>query len=254
MFGLYNIIILDQAAIDQIRQAVVCWYHCEEGAPAIHPSSPMSEFKEDSYIDTLVAFIKASGIDTGPRRFRNPLIGMGPYDRRSHGIPPIYFDGDKLREEIEVDITPDHLKLLAHMTACDWQPSDRPSFDPKRVFNDHRDAAIGAYAALTGDDEGDEEDGIVLSEEDERRYARLHQEMAAVLQVHVREADVEPGIYMNSLFGGFRKVGDADGYTKLRDLFVKRDWFLSRKEYASIIRTRALKDSENSSGEDKVEN
>lgn len=251
VFELHKFVVLDETAIEEIRKAVIAWYYCEEGAPAIHPSSPMAELLEDGYMDTLLTFIRASGIDRGPRKFRNPLLGLPPYDRRSHGIPPFYFDGEKLKDEIEIDITVDHLKLILAMRDCDWTKPDRPAFDPKRVFNDHRDAAEGAREVLapkkrdeeTPDEEVDwdaeveEEDEDDLTPEDREKYTRLWRETAAVLQVIVREAEVEPGVYVTSLFGGFKKLADTSDFALCRKLHERMgEGKLSRKTYVEMVR------------------
>lgn len=199
----------------------------------------MTEFTEESYIDTLITFIRASQQITGVRRFCNPLLGLGPYDRHSHGIPPLYFDGDRLREEIEVDITLDHMKLLASMRACHWLPKERPAFDPKRVFNDHRDAVVGAYVAINGDTEIHDDGEIDLSKADERKYRRLYEETVAVLQVLVREAEVTPGIYLDSFFGGFKRLGDAEPYSRIKAIFTKRQETFPRAEYIEAITARS---------------
>lgn len=244
MFELNKITILDQTAIDEIRNAVVAWYYCEEGAAAIHPKSPMTELLDDGYMDAIITFYKASIGQLekviGKHSFKNPLVGLPPYDRYSHGIPPIYFDGDQVREEIEIDITLDHLKLIMKMSACDWAKPERPAFDPKRVFNDHRDAIVGAYVALTGDEERADEDGdFNLSREETEHYKRLWLETAPALQVIVRHAPVEPGIYMDSFFSGFKRIGGCDDYDACRELFEKRGLQISRKEYIELVNTAA---------------
>jgi hypothetical protein len=245
MFEFNKITILDQSAIDEIRKANIAWYYCEDGAPAIHPKSPMTELLEDGYMDALITFYKAS-IDkienlVGRHSFKNPLLGLPPYDRYSHGIPPIYLDGDDVKEDIEVDVTLDHLKLIMHMRACDWTKPARPSFDPKRVFNDHRSAVVGAYVALTGEEARADEDGdFRLSSEETDRFKRLWLETAPVLQVIVRHAEVKAGIYLSSFFGGFKRLGDCDDYSHCREPYQKLVGKpLSRREYLAILRARS---------------
>jgi hypothetical protein len=245
LLELNKITILDQAAIDEIRNAVVAWYYCEEGAPAIHPKSPMAELIDDGYMDAIITFCKASIRNLekviGKHSFKNPLIGLPPFDRHSHGVPPIYFDGDQMKDVIEIDITLNHLNLIKNMTVCDWAKPNRPAFDPKRVFNDHRDATVSAYVALNGEGKRTDEHGEVkLSRKEKDRYKRLWLETAPALQVIVRQAEVEPGIYVESFFSGFRRIGSCDDYTNCRVPFKKLTGKkLSRKEYIEIVNTRA---------------
>lgn len=250
MLELNKIIILDQTAIDEIRNAVIAWYYCEEGAPAVHPMSPMNELKDDGYMDALITFFRASTELLGKHTFKNPLIGLPPYDRHSHGIPPIYFDGDRLKEDIEIDITWDHLKLLMHMGACDWTPPERPAFDPKRVFNGHRDAVVGAYVALNDEDRADEGGDFKLSDEEIARYKKLYLETAPALQVIVRNAVVEPGIYLDSFFSGFKRLGGCEDYDECRKLYEeladRTGKRFSRKKYIEIVNRSAEREKRKS--------
>lgn len=229
---LNTVTVLDQAAIDEIRKAVVCWFHCEAGAPAIHPASPMSELGED-YAEHLEAFIYASDLPKeGKYSFPNPLIGLQPYTRHDHGIPSFYFDGgDKLKEVIEIEITKEHYILIGHLSLDDRTTPDRPRFEPKRVYNGHRDAARGAYEAINGEPE----DGrIELTDAEWKRYERLHDETAAVLQVILRESVVEPGIYNDNLFFGFKKIAAIDDYEAGKELCRSKGLPYSRKHYLEM--------------------
>lgn len=220
--------ILDQPAIDEIRRATVAWYDCEAGAPAIHPRSPMIELLEDGYADHLDAFMRACSIETGRRSFPNPMIGMPPYSRYDHGIPPGYFVGDRLKETIEIDVTERHLVLLANLSIDLESQPERPRFNPKRVFNDYRDPVMGAYVAINGRPENS---GFSLSEEQHAEYAALYEETAAALQVLLREATVEPGIYLSNLVTGFRKVRGSRDYDRFRELSAEFGQRASRAEY-----------------------
>ncbi len=232
MLQLNKIIVLDQVAIDEIRSATVCWYHCEAGAPAIHPKSPMAELGDD-YLDALEVFVLASSYESfGPKRFANPLLGLGPYSRYDPGIPENYFDGDDLKAEIEFDFTFEHLKLLAHLTIDDYgEPPRKPRFDPKRVFSDHRDAALGAYCVIHGKDDV----GGRLSRAQRDKFQRLHFETAPALQILLREAAVEPGVYVKSLFTGLEKAMDITDYENCKKFSQEQGWPFSRAKYIKLI-------------------
>lgn len=233
MFQLNKIVVLDQAAIDEIRAATVCWYNCEEGAPAIHPKSPMAELGND-YADALEVFILASSFgEFGVRKFENPLLGAAPYTRYHHGIPESYFDGNEVKKEIEIDFTFEHLKLLAHLSIDEHgEPPRKPRFEPKRVYTDHRDAAVGAYCVINGQDDVDDED---LPRGERAKYHRLHLETAPALQILLREATVEPGVYVKNMFSGLKKAMEIADYEKCKDFCQKIGRPFSRAEYIKII-------------------
>lgn len=233
MFQLNKIVVLDQAAIDEIRSATVCWFKCEEGAPAIHQNSPMSELGDD-YADALEVFILASNFDDfGVRKFENPLIGATPYSRYHHGIPECYFDGDEVKKEIEIDFTFEHLKLLANLSIDEHgEPPRKPRFEPKRVYNDHRNAAAGAYCVINEQDYVEYEN---ISDEDWNKYRRLHLETAPALQILLREANVEPGVYVNNLFSGLKKAMEITDYEKCKAFYQKTGRPFSRSTYIGLI-------------------
>ncbi len=129
------------------------------------------------------------------------------------------------------------------MRECDWVSPERPAFDPKRVFNDHRDAALGAYVAINGEPENDDDGYPHISKADQDKYKRMYHDMAAVLQIVVREANVMPGIYGSSFFGDFKRLGNADDYTSTRELVEEITGKpYSRKRYLEASRRSAERD------------
>jgi len=236
MFSLQQFFILDQGAIDEIREAKICWWRMEEGAPAVHPASPMNDIAQEDYGNLLFAFVQASTLKPGVRKFMNPLIGLGPYDRHSHGVPELYFDGDQLKSEIEIDVTEAHLKLLKAMSLEHDHPKHLPRFEAKRVYNDFRCAATGAYMILNdiADDE-DEEVADKLDWEELKPYRQLHLETAAALQVLVHEAIVEPGFYQESLFHGFERVRGLEDFDFYKSMMKELGKPATRQGYIDEI-------------------
>lgn len=241
MLNICDYYVLDQGAIDELRKAIVCWYHCESGAPAIHPSSPMKEVSAEEYAGLLSVFIQAGTMKPGHYRFANPLIGVGPYDRYSHGIPKLYFAGNQLKDEIEIDITEDHLKLLTMLSPDYRYSAGYPRFEPKRVYNGDTNAAMGAYAALRGEFEGNDEDEYPP---DLGKYWGLHYEMAAVLQVFVREADVIPGVYSCHLLNGFSKLMNIGGFEAFRSLKTDMNTDGSRRQFIEFLMEKSRQKAE----------
>lgn len=236
MFSLQQFFILDQGAIDEIRKAKICWWRMEEGAPAVHPASLMEDIEQGDYGNLLFAFIQASTLEPGVRKFTNPLIGLKPYDRHSHGIPELYFDGDQMKDEIEINVTVAHLTLLKAMSLEHDHPKHLPRFEAKRVYNDFRSAAKGAYMILNdvADDE-DEEVTDKLNWDELQPYHQLHLETAAALQVLVQEAVVEPGFYQESFFHGFERVRDLKDFDFYKSVMKKLGRPATRQGYVDEI-------------------
>jgi hypothetical protein len=187
-------VLMTKRLVDSLRNAAVAWYHCEAGAPAIHPATPITVYAgyETSPQDSLMAFVQCGVMDPGVYRYANPLLGLGPFTRHDHGIPSNYFEGksERLRDEIEIDITANHLKLLKCFSFDDCAPPERPGFDPKRPYQaPGKQTSSIADLLFAGEDEdlADEEDFDITEE--------MHHEMASVLQVFLREAKIEPGVY-----------------------------------------------------------
>lgn len=235
-FSLQQFFILDQSAIDEIRKATICWWQMEEGAPAIHPASPMIDIDQADYGKLLYAFIQASNLKLGVRRFENPLIGLAPYNRHSHGVPSMYFDGDEMKKEIEIDVTEAHLKLLRAMSLEHEHPKHLPRFEPKRVYNGFLDAAVGAYMVIN-DVNSDEDEEIAegLQLEELKPYEKLHLETTAALQVLVREAAVEPGFYQDRLLHGFEYLRDLSDYDIYKSRMQKTGLPASRQGYIDAV-------------------
>ncbi len=229
MLQLHSVSILDQAAIDELRSAIVCWYHCESGAPAIHPSSPMSELGGD-YAKHLQTFLDVCSFEAfGKRSFTNPLLGLGPYNKWDHGYPETYFTEDqKAKQIIEFELTPDHLTLAKALSQDDRTTPDRPRFEPKRVFNGYTDAPEGAYALLTG-----AEDGYSLPKHKYKHYEKLHYEMAATIQILLREAIVEPGVYHRFLWGKPQRFDDTHRWERMKEIAERVGDPISRSEFAA---------------------
>lgn len=245
MFSLQQFYILDQSAIDELRKAKVCWWRMEEGAPAVHPQTMMEDIGQEDYGNLLYAFVQASALEPGVRTFANPLIDLGPYSRHSHGVPDLYFDGEKLKPEIEINVTEAHLTLLKAMSLEHDHPKHLPRFEAKRVYSDYRCAATGAYLVLNAiPDDEDEEVVRKLTSEELQPYKQLHLETAAALQALLLEATVVPGFYEGRLFGGFRKVRDLDDFEFYKSLMKDLGRPATRQGYINeIVRLASRKGS-----------
>lgn len=245
MFSLQQFFILDQGAIDEIRKAKICWWRMEEGAPAIHPASLMEDIEQENYGNLLFAFIQASTLEPGVRKFTNPLIGLGPYDRYSHGIPELYFDGDQMRDEIEINVTEAHLKLLKAMSLENGHPKHLPRFEAKRVYNGFRCAATGAYMILNDvTDDEDEEVAENLTWEDLKPYRQLHLETAAALQILVQEATVEPGFYQERFLHGFERTRGLEDFDFYKSMMKELGRPATRQGYIDEIIRLATRERE----------
>ncbi len=95
-------------------------------------------------------------------------------------------------------VTEEHLKLLPHLwfNYDDWTEFGAPAVDPKRpygnsdVYNDLAEH-LGIEREL---DEWDEE--RELTDEEQDRLLKLHQEMTSVLNIMVRNNGVRVGEYV----------------------------------------------------------
>lgn len=197
-------VLMTKGLIDSLRNAAVVWYHCEEGAPAIHPATPVRVYSgyETSPMDSLMAFIMCGALEPGSYRYPNPLVGLGPFTRHDHGIPANYFEArsEGMKSEIEIEVTANHLKLLKSFSFDDRAPPERPGIDPKRPYQAPGKPTSSIADLLFGDDDVSENDDFEITDE-------MHQEMASVLQVFLREAKVEQGIYSGTpAFNNWRCV------------------------------------------------
>lgn len=197
-------VLMTTGLIESLRNAAVVWNRCEEGAPAIHPATPIVVYSgyETSAMDSLMAFIMCGRMDPGLYRYPNPLVGLGPFNRYDPGIPANYFEagGERLKAEIEIEVTANHLKLLKCFSFDDRAPPERPGIDPKRPYQTPGKPTSSIAELLFSDDDVSEDENFEVTEE-------MHREMASVLQVFLREATIEQGVYSGTpVFNNWRCV------------------------------------------------
>lgn len=149
-----------------------------------------------------MAFIMCRKMEPGVYRYPNTLIGLGPFTHHDHGIPSNYFEGGstKLRSEIEIAITENHLKLLKSFSFDDRAPPERPGIDPKRPYQAPGKPTSSIADILFSDEHVSEDDNFDITEE-------MHHEMASVLQVFLRDAQIEHGVNSGTpVFNNWRCV------------------------------------------------
>ena len=187
-----NMFTLTDAHLRALRGLIVVWSPVEAGAPGLLVSWKQLE-SEDGALpadappdlsQALAQFMQRAKLPPGRYSYPNPLAGRG----LELMLPPPVADLGH-RQTVDFEFTAHHDRLLRHLQ---WRGL---LVDPKRPYGDMTYFELD-MARILGDTVARGADGApALTEQQTRRYERLHAQMISALQVFLREAQLAPGQY-----------------------------------------------------------